>query len=466
MIKDGNYEEAVKEFEKIIDFQDSKERIKQAYYYIAFDYLNEKEYDLAKTYFVKADDYEDSKVYLSKIELEQTEQSKKIVYEKAIQLYEQKNYENALELFQTVMDYKDSRIYANNCKRYINREQQYQKAIEFFKQEKYKKALNIFDSITDYKKSKNYAKKCTIYLRRMNANNTIAAGIRNSVAITAKHTVCIKGDLSSGQNDVNAWTDIVSIDAYGTLVVGLDKNGNVHVAGKYNNKKLTLDDKWEAITDVAAGEQFIVGLREDKTVVADGHNGNQQLKVEDWTDVIAVDAGWSFTVALTENKELCFAGRKETCDALKDDFEKRRNEWKNVVNIAASGGGNSEKCRGEGHVVGLCKDGKVVAIGDNDNGQCDVYGEEWTNIMKVAAGDNYTVGLKKNGTIVITGENAPGSRYKEEDKIEQCVDIVDIATCFGHTLCLTKEGNVIAFGYDTQGQYDGVEEEWHDLLVP
>ncbi|TET74131.1 MAG: hypothetical protein E3J42_05770, partial [Dehalococcoidia bacterium] len=34
------------------------------------------------------------------------------------------------------------------------------------------------------------------------------------------------------------------------------------------------------------------------------------------------------------------------------------------------------------HTVGLKSDGTVVAVGDNDDGQCDVGG--WTDIVQVA----------------------------------------------------------------------------------
>ena len=70
----------------------------------------------------------------------------------------------------------------------------------------------------------------------------------------------------------------------------------------------------------------------------------------------------------------------------------------------------------------------------------------------MAAGDWYTVGLKEDGTIVITGENFPGSSYIDEEIIAECTDIVDIAAGFGQTLCLKKDGTLIAFGFDDEGK--------------
>jgi alpha-tubulin suppressor-like RCC1 family protein len=53
------------------------------------------------------------------------------------------------------------------------------------------------------------------------------------------------------------------------------------------------------------------------------------------------------------------------------------------------------------HTVGLKSDGTVLAVGDNEYGQCDVGG--WTGIVQVAAGRWHTVGLKSDGTVVATG---------------------------------------------------------------
>jgi len=53
------------------------------------------------------------------------------------------------------------------------------------------------------------------------------------------------------------------------------------------------------------------------------------------------------------------------------------------------------------HTVGLKADGTVVAVGDNDDGQCDVPG--WTNIIQVAASWGHTVGVEFDGTVVAAG---------------------------------------------------------------
>ena len=64
---------------------------------------------------------------------------------------------------------------------------------------------------------------------------------------------------------------------------------------------LILTAQTSAITvqlQVAAGENHTVGLKSDGTVVTFGSNGNGQLNVSTWTDVVQLAAGYYHTVGL------------------------------------------------------------------------------------------------------------------------------------------------------------------------
>ena len=58
------------------------------------------------------------------------------------------------------------------------------------------------------------------------------------------------------------------------------------------------------------------------------------------------------------------------------------------------------------HTVGLKADGTVVAVGENEYGECDV--GSWTDVVAVSAGYKYTVGVKADGTVVAVGKNEDG----------------------------------------------------------
>jgi len=88
-----------------------------------------------------------------------------------------------------------------------------------------------------------------------------------------------------------------------------------------------------------------------------------------------------------------------TTITINGDYSIRANFGCYVSGMLAAGGG---------HTVGLRSDGTVVAVGNNDDGQCNVGG--WTDITQVTAGWDHTVGLRSDGTVVAVGSNAYGRR--------------------------------------------------------
>jgi alpha-tubulin suppressor-like RCC1 family protein len=143
-----------------------------------------------------------------------------------------------------------------------------------------------------------------------------------------------------------------------------------------------------------------------------------------------VSAGDLHTVGLKSNGTVLAVGDNEhgQCNV---------SGWTDIIQVA--GGGL--------HTVGLKSDGTVVATGNNRYGQCDVGG--WTNIIQVAAGGYHTVGLKSDGTVVATGNN----RYGQCD-VGGWTNIIQVAAGGYHTVGLKSDGTVLAAGYNYHGQCD------------
>ncbi|MBO5557071.1 MAG: hypothetical protein J5927_07790, partial [Oscillospiraceae bacterium] len=77
-----------------------------------------------------------------------------------------------------------------------------------------------------------------------------------------------------------------------------------------------------------------------------------------------------------------------------------------LVQVAVSSGESSQ------FVLGLRRDGTVVAAGNNDYGQCQVAG--WTDVIQISAGAGHAVGLKRDGTVLAAGDNMFGQREVAE----------------------------------------------------
>ena len=108
---------------------------------------------------------------------------------------------------------------------------------------------------------------------------------------------------------------------------------------------------------------------------------------------------------------------------------------------------NGSLAAGDDHTVGLKTDGTVVAVGDNEYGQCDVGG--WRDVVAVSAWVGHTVGLKADGTVVAVGLNGNG-----QCDVGGWRDVVAVSAGSFHTVGLKADGTVVAVGYNGDGQCD------------
>jgi alpha-tubulin suppressor-like RCC1 family protein len=121
-------------------------------------------------------------------------------------------------------------------------------------------------------------------------------------------------------------------------------------------------------------------------------------------------------------------------------------DWRNITSIAVS----------NGRTVGLRADGTVVAIGNNRNRECEV--SSWKNIVAIASGAGCAWGIQSDGTLVAIGNNNNGQR-----DVSDWTDIVEISVGISHVVGLKADGTVIAAGYNNDGQCN--VSEWTDIVA-
>lgn len=171
-------------------------------------------------------------------------------------------------------------------------------------------------------------------------------------------------------------------------------NGQVGVSSWNEEFSGNLDvAKWHSVSQIAVGENHIVGLKKDGTLVATGLNEEGQCNVSSWRDITMIAAAHS-------------------------------------------------------HTVGLKTDGTVVSTGSNKFGECNTHA--WTDVVSISAGGSITFGLTRQGTVLYAGVNASKSNFSDWN------EIVAITTAGQYLFGLQENGTVL--------MYDLYPDE-HDTMV-
>lgn len=426
-------------------------------YMLAQEQYNNENYNEAQKLFEELGNYKDSFDY---IELSY----KGEIYTNGITLMSEGNYEDAIELFNQIQDYKNSKKFIDECNNLITEKNMndclYNEAYNYYESNEYILAIQEFGKLNNYKDSKEMLQKCQLELAKLQQATTISAGIRSSVGMIRNGKVYLAGDDDySWKSELDSWNDIISISVKGNFVLGLKEDGTVVMAG--NVPKYYVGTKtWNDIISVAAGQQYIIGLREDGTVVAQGHNGDGQVDIDEWHDIVAIATGWRHTVGLDSDGNIIITGLGS--DKQLKYIKENADDWNDIVAISAGGGASTNNER-IAYTVALKQNGTVVTTLTGEI--ADEIGK-WNDIIAISAGDSHIVGLKSDHTVVTTqtGQSA--------EDISKWTDIVAISAGYNFTLGLKSDGTVVAAGYDHNGQSDvyswkyvtNYEKEWQSIF--
>lgn len=167
-----------------------------------------------------------------------------------------------------------------------------------------------------------------------------------------------------------------------------------------------------------------------KPVVAWGNNTNSQTAVPTLTDVVAIAAGSTQSLALFANGTVTSWG----------------------AGAAVPGGltGVTHLAAGALHNLARKSDGTVVAWGNNTYAQATVPGGI-SNAIGVAAGENHSLILRADGSVTAFGDNS----FNQTTVPGTAVNVTAIAAGYDHNLALKADGTVVAWGRDNVGQVSG-----------
>lgn len=270
------------------------------------------------------------------------------------------------------------------------------------------------------------------------------ADYQQTILGAGKYLVALRNDgrvMSVGYSDrdplsFSDWLSVTELVPGESFVLGLRENGTVLGEGEFI-KECEIDvSNWKDIVELAAGRLHAVGLKADGTVVASGINEWGSCDVSEWTDIVAIDAGIHHTLGLKSDGTVVAAGG--------DSAECQVSGWRNIVSISA----------GNYYSLGLRADGTVAAAGNTFEGPLDV--EDWTDIAALFTSFDYAVGLKADGSVVATKECPFIS------EISEWKDIVYVLPETNYIVGLKSDGTVVS----ADGKHADIDVSgWTDIVL-
>lgn len=197
-----------------------------------------------------------------------------------------------------------------------------------------------------------------------------------------------------------------------------------------NKKVIHFDDEikghgdfsnWEGVVSIANGRGFLAGLKEDGTVYYNA---------------------WEYGISDYNYETIYYRPDYEAMERVK--------HWKDIVSIVSDGGGE---------LIGLKNDGTIVS---NYSGTMNLT-KDWKDIVSIEycihAG---LIGIKNDGTVMVSFSDSCSSSYE----ITQWKDIVSVSASCSHILGLKKDGTVVAFTREAEGDRYGFSfvAGWRDVV--
>ncbi|MBQ1476911.1 MAG: helix-turn-helix domain-containing protein [Erysipelotrichaceae bacterium] len=188
---------------------------------------------------------------------------------------------------------------------------------------------------------------------------------------------------------------------------------------------------------LSVSESSVVWIMDDGSVKGSGDDSYGQLEGLPESGILKVAEGQGFTVVLGSE------GRLATYGGMTPKMIEEISSWKNITDIAA----------GESHLVAVDSRGRVMCIGDDSNGQCEI--SSVSNIERVYASDKGSIAISRDGKIFSSGDFFGASMFKN------FTDIRDIASSSENTVIVREDGSV---RYYAKNRSFFEAETWSDIV--
>lgn len=246
-------------------------------------------------------------------------------------------------------------------------------------------------------------------------------------------------------------TDIIKIESGGFGILALSSTGNItHWGWAYNNQRnIPLGLKHP--TDIALGNEHVLALQSDSTVVAWGTDAEATTVPQGLNKVVDIAAGHKTSLALKEDGTIVSWGQSQAptnltnVKAIENGMALLENGTLRVWGY--SGASTIDGMTGIeliGDRIALKNDGTIITWDDNGsvNTLDFLYGDE--NNINCFSVENGYISIKEDLTVNSWGDGIP----------ENLPVLTQVASNSNHSLGITESGDLIGWGKNNNGELD------------
>ena len=449
LYESGDYAAAAKAFAEVSEYKDAATRSKEAGYQYAEELLEAGKYEDASAAFAALGLYSDAQACACDA-----------IYRYAEAQLKAGEYAEALATFQNLGMYSDADTRVIQIRKTI-----YQNAIAAITAEKPNEAIPNLIYLGTYEDSEeqllalaqslldagdygyalfawqgggssaatssrikeSVAEMRQVVLQRVSLSDTLLLGVTSESTVRA---LAYQKDTAISEEALKAladWTDIVKLSVSKTTVLGLRKNGTAVAVNLQDGVAAPDVSGWKKVNDIVALNGACFGATASGRMVYAGDLetlGIAEKTLRNWGDIASICGDQDYIVGLAYGGRVVALGNNDfgQCNVT---------DWRNITAVLAVRDDNF------GYTLGVKEDASVVSAGSATLGQGAL--SSWTNIAKCASDGRTTLGLSWDGTVVLAGNSENGLLAARK-----WTDIVDIAMGGGQAVGLKKDGTVVA----------------------
>lgn len=281
----------------------------------------------------------------------------------------------------------------------------------------------------------------------------VAAYMEHMIALKKDGTVVYGGQQHQYESSMSGehprtWRNVKQVAVGFLTVYGLKEDGSLYcwgIRGPQSGLRgvETGDGHTVPFASISAQSDTFVGLMADGSLyVLWGNNALQLLppgsNVEHacawmsiYADAVFVQGGAAGALYTLNDSAFSLNDREKLA------------AWSGLTQIAAGcrtpgAGGGSQAEKGVPLIAGLRKDGTVIALGEAMNKEV----QGWSNVAKLSFGDGFLLGLTKDGQVLAAGK----IKSAVADEVRAWRGVVDIACGFDYCVGVTRDGTLLFAG--------------------